>query len=319
MTRYLIKLISRVWLACTIIVIFGSGVGHFLREDEIMLLGKSGKTDFEIYRIALNRNLTMPIAHEAALNSSLNNAVWSPDGQQIAFVSQRLNQQHTEGSIYIADADGRNQKLIIANLDCVYNLTWSPDGQQLAVIRGCYPTSVLMTIHLKQETNSYLTNNVSDGYAPHWSPDGQQISFRYSENNRSMSEIYNINIQNGNITRLAANLPNSLSPTISPDGRYVIFVNKLPGSTPYLYSIYLYDLANQQTILLYKNEKYITSSIDWSSDSRFIVYAAGSLDESDLLTLDIATCLEKPKSCIPKQVVLTKGQYVVAHWRPRQP
>ena len=319
MTRIVLKLITHVWLISTIILMLVLGIGRTLHEDEILFWGKLGNKDFDIYRIAVNRHLTMPIAQDFTPDTSLTNAVWSPDGQQIAFVSQHVSQQHLQGSIFITDAEGHNRKLLIANLDCVFNLTWSPDGQQIAAISGCYPSSVLMTIDLKQSRTSYLTNNVSDGYAPHWSSDGQQISFRYLENNRNASDIYTINIDTGSIGRLAAKLPSGLSPSVSPDGHYVVFAKTLSGSSQSLYGIYLYDLANQRTIALYENEKYITSSINWSSDSQFIVYAAGSLGDSDLLTLDIATCLEQSTSCIPKQVSLSKGQYIDPHWRPHQP
>src|SRR5262245_61915530 len=142
MTRFLIPLIIRVWLACILLVIVGSGVGHLLSEDEILFWGKLGKNDFDIYRVALNRRLMMPIVQKPAPDSSLTNAIWSPDGQQVAFVSQRVSQQHIQGSIFIADAEGHNRKLLIENLDCVFNLTWSPDGQEIAAISGCYPSSV---------------------------------------------------------------------------------------------------------------------------------------------------------------------------------
>ncbi len=319
MTRIVLKFITHVWLISTIIVTLALGIGRSLHEDEILFWGKLGNKDFDIYRVALNRHLTLPIAQDFTPDTSLTNPVWSPDGQQIAFVSQHVNQQHLQGSIFIADAEGHNRKLLIANLDCVFNLTWSPDGQQIAAISGCYPSSVLMTIDLKQSMTNYLTNNVSDGFVPHWSQDGQQISFRYFENNRNASDIFNINIQNGNITRLAEKLPNGLSPTVSPDGRYIVFAKNIPESNQSLYGIYLYDLANQRTIGLYENEKYITSSIDWSSDSQFIVYAAGSLGDSALLTLDIASCLEQSTSCIPKQVIPIRGQYVDPRWRPNTP
>ncbi len=300
-------------------VLLALGVGRFLHEDEIMFLGQSSDIDLDIFRVVLDRHLVLTIPKPSSPGSIITSSVWSPDGQHIAYVSQYANQQHLQGSIFIADAAGDNPKNLISNLDCVSNLTWSPDGSEIAVISGCYPRAVLMTIDVKLGTANLLTNNVSESYAPRWSGDGQQISFKYIDGNRNASEVYTINLLSGNINQLALMWPSGSSPVASPDGRYVVYAHKLSSSSRKRSGIYLYDAADQRTTLLYDDEKFITSPIDWSSDSQSIVYTAGYLTQSDLFTLDIAGCLAKTMSCTPQRVIPITGQYVDPHWRPRQP
>jgi Tol biopolymer transport system component len=300
-------------------VLLALGVGRLLHEDEIMFLGQSSAADLDIFRVVLDRHLVLTIPKPSSPGSIITSSVWSPDGQHIAYVSQRIGEQHFQGSIFIADAAGSNPKTLIANLDCVSNLTWSPDRAQIAVISGCYPRSVLMTIDVQQGKTNLLTNNVSENYVPQWSPDGQKISFKYNDGNRNATDVFNIEVQSGNITPLAMMWPSGSSPVASPDGRYVVYAHKLPSSSSKRSGIYVYDSADQRTTLLYDDENFITSPIDWSSDSQFIVYTAGYLTQSDLFTLDITPCLAQTTSCIPQRVIPVTGQYVDPHWRPRQP
>ena len=53
---------------------------------------------------------------------------WSPDGRQIAFVSDRDG----DSEIYVMNADGSHQTNLTDNPEAIIWPAWSPDGRQIA-------------------------------------------------------------------------------------------------------------------------------------------------------------------------------------------
>jgi Tol biopolymer transport system component len=86
---------------------------------------------------------------------------WSPDGEQIVFVSNR------DGfyAIYIMNADGSNQQPLTRNPLGDYQPTWSPDGQYIAFRRV---DSQLSTIYIMRPDGSEVTQLFE---YPAWDPD----------------------------------------------------------------------------------------------------------------------------------------------------
>jgi TolB protein len=54
--------------------------------------------------------------------------VWSPDGQRIAFASDRTG----NFEVYVMDADGGNVQQLTENPGEDFEPVWSPDGERLA-------------------------------------------------------------------------------------------------------------------------------------------------------------------------------------------
>ncbi len=74
------------------------------------------------------------------LNTTLNNyvgsPVWSPNGQQIAFIA---NEQQ---DVYVANADGSKLRKLFAGDFCKasrFTMAWLSDNSHLAFLRGCDP------------------------------------------------------------------------------------------------------------------------------------------------------------------------------------
>ena len=60
-------------------------------------------------------------------------AVWSPDGTQIAFVSDR---DHEYANLWVMDADGSNARCLAREANRHLTPAWSSDGQRIAYIRN---------------------------------------------------------------------------------------------------------------------------------------------------------------------------------------
>jgi dipeptidyl aminopeptidase/acylaminoacyl peptidase len=101
MNRIVLRLINVVALVVVGCVLLVLSVGHMLpQEDEIVFAANLDNTDSEIYRMALDRQLVVPLTRN---NTEDSQPSWSPDGQEIAFVSDNLGQF----TIFLMDAQGR--------------------------------------------------------------------------------------------------------------------------------------------------------------------------------------------------------------------
>jgi TolB protein len=106
-------------------------------------------------------------------------SAWSPNGQQIAFVSSR----GAAGGLFVMDADGGNVRQIA---DIGGDPAWSPDGRQIALTfaaNGEYPQIYVVTADGSSQQRLTSFENVPTptlsmgNVSPAWSPDGGEIAF----------------------------------------------------------------------------------------------------------------------------------------------
>ena len=118
------------------------------------------------------------------------NAVWSPTGEQILFVSDRDGVR----DLYLMDADGSNVRRVFKKEAERQNPSWSPDGKQITYTHmrwdvDRYPIYIA-TLGEQEEEELGV-----DGLFPVWSPDGTEIAY-------SFGRITFINVQTGKHKRL---------------------------------------------------------------------------------------------------------------------
>ena len=166
---------------------------------------------------------------------------WSPDGKQIAFVSNRDGGKAS--AIYVMDTEGNNLRRLTndAKLTWVDSPDWSPNGKQIVF------TSIVIDKGAKGKSSEIYVINV-DGKnprqmtkdpkltwteSPKWSPDGRQFVFTGKAGN----EIYLINVNGENLRQLTNNLGGNSEPVWSPEGRQIIFSSDRTGN----YEVYMMD------------------------------------------------------------------------------
>ena len=191
------------------------------------------------------RNLTKtPGVHER-------NAVWSPDGKWIAWISDATG----EDEIYIAPQDGSGQpKQLTRNGDTyLYGIVWSPDsGKILWSDRRLR----LRFVNVEDGGITDVDQAVEWEFGPYvWSPDSQWIAFVRPET-ETMSKIYLYSLADRNSVALTDGWFGCDDPAFSSDGRYIFFVsdrdfNPIYGSTEWNH-IYL-DMSRIYMIPLAKD------------------------------------------------------------------
>jgi TolB protein len=163
--------------------------------------------------------------------------IFSPDGTRIAFTTTRAAPNPTtcfispncNVEIYVMNADGSNQTRLTSDPAYDYSPAWSPDGSRIAFTRGGY----IYVMNADGSNQTQLTNSGYDS-SPRWSPDSSRFTFTSVRDNPSPStcnrapcnvEIYSMNADGSNQTRLTNNPAYDVSPEWSPDGSRIAFVN----------------------------------------------------------------------------------------------
>ena len=174
---------------------------------------------------------------------------WSPDGQRIAFDSNREGPFNWE--IYVIDADGRNLQRLTNNpdddgwADDRYP-SWSPDGQRIAFGArrdGHFENKFAVTYEIyvmdaDGGNQRRLTENRNNDWYPSWSPDGQRIAFMADrKGNFEQFDIYVMDADGGNLQNLTQHRAWDWHPSWSPDGNRIVFESWRDGNT----EIYVMD------------------------------------------------------------------------------
>jgi len=142
---------------------------------------------------------------------------WSPDGMHIAIRSQRDGNDE----IYVMNADGTCQTNLTNDPLADWSPAWSPDGKHIAFARffGDNPFTDIAIVNPDGSGLTRLTN--AQGEYPTWSPDGTRLAFASARDGNY--EIYVMNVDGTDQTRLTNNPDYDMSPSWSPDGTQIAF------------------------------------------------------------------------------------------------
>jgi Tol biopolymer transport system component/DNA-binding winged helix-turn-helix (wHTH) protein len=142
---------------------------------------------------------------------------YSPDGEKIAFVSQRSGSQE----IWVSGRDGSNAKRLTFLEDMhTMDPSWSPDGQRIAFWSSAGGNYDIYVVAAAGGNPDQLTRDTSEEIAPNWSRDGRWVYF-YS-NRTGRRELFRVPAEGGDAAQLTTN--GGTEAYESLDGRFIYFV-----------------------------------------------------------------------------------------------
>ena len=161
---------------------------------------------------------------------------WSPDGQTIAFDSDRIDIDGRTDvvQIYLMNADGTNVRQLTRGPGFHGTGGWSPDGASLAIETDWGARDALQGIWIipasdpdgvtQDEARRVTTipKGVDFDSEPQFSPDGSTIVFTRFKSPRR-SAIHRVNVDGTGLVRLTPFRLNASDPDWSPDGQRIAF------------------------------------------------------------------------------------------------
>jgi dipeptidyl aminopeptidase/acylaminoacyl peptidase len=131
---------------------------------------------------------------------------WSPDGRQIAFLSQRSG--YTE--IWLIRPDGEGMRQLTNLRQDVSEFAWSPDGNQLAATISREGAIDIALVDATTGVARDLRAGKGCFAAPQWSPDGGFLSVEY-EDATTPPDVYRVEVDGGRMTQLTFSMTPGLA------------------------------------------------------------------------------------------------------------
>lgn len=147
-------------------------------------------------------------------------ASWSPDGTRLIFGRTSRSGQV---DLFISDADGSNVSRLTDTEAQEFQPAFAPDGEH-AVYEKCRAQCDLFIIDVASGDEMRLTStDRTDEVRPDWSVDDVIVYDAAPRGRGGDVELFTINADGTNRTRLTDNRRQDLSATWSPDGSRIVF------------------------------------------------------------------------------------------------
>ncbi|GCF09930.1 alpha/beta hydrolase family protein [Dictyobacter arantiisoli] len=215
---------------------------------------------------------------------------WSPDGKQLAFVTQAEGEKE-KPQLHIISAEGGEAKLICKLPNGVSNLAWSPDGSRISFLslEGEEPKSDpkvlaparyqrLWTVRAEQALPEAVTPRDIMVMEYVWSPDSQSLALYYAhgpeENDWYHGQIGTVAASGSAVRQLTSLKLPARALAWSPDGTQIAFLSGSwsdPGRG--VSDIYAVTLATQQVRNLTPGIDGSPAWCSWFPDGRHLLFA----------------------------------------------
>lgn len=195
----------------------------------------------EIYVMEMKNNESRRLTKNGATDID---PAWSPDGRWIAFASNQHREHAADTDIYIMNPDGKKAQQLTNKGGHNSTPAWSPDGQRIAFRTTLDGIGAIHLINANGKKQRALTQ--VSATTPTWAANGKEIYVSSDMlENVKVPTLFAIDVNGGNVRKLANAAQASEEPTESPNGQWIAYVST-QGVNKDLHLIRVADGAVQQ-------------------------------------------------------------------------
>src|SRR5271166_5157685 len=225
------------------------------------------------------------------MTRDIGGTTWSPDGKQIAFVSNISGRNN----IWLVPANGGWPTQLTIGEQRQVSPAWSPDGSWIAYASdydGNEQWDIFLVSPKTGEVVNLTTTKEISEESPVWSPDSKQVAYTAKPKSGSSYEIDLMDVYSRRVKHLTQNTPKGRSnfdPIFSRDGKFIVYTQADAGDKDA--SIFIVDLATGKSTNLTPHEGEQTfRAADISPDGKTILITSNAHNGYDNVgLLDIAT------------------------------
>ena len=194
-------------------------------EGTLLLYVKAANGNADIYLQRVGGGNPVNLTSDSLADDT--QPAFSPDGQQIAFRSEREG-----GGLFVMGATGESARRLT---DFGFSPAWSPDGREIvfATEGVAGPEVRRLDSHLwivDVASGQKRPLRTADAVQPSWSPHGGRIAYWGLPSGSARRIIWTIPAGGGEPVQVAGDDHINWDPVWSPDGRYLYFVSDRSGS-----------------------------------------------------------------------------------------
>ncbi len=198
--------------------------------------------------------------------------VWSPNGDKIAFQSDRDGYD----KIYVMNPDGSQVTRLVNNTSREGGHSWSPNGTQLSLASHQSGNQEVYTINVDGTNMVQITNFASDEIMyieTYWSPTGNQIAlttYHVLSIDEHWQEVYLVNADGSNLENITIGSQMEFL-SWSPDGTKLLFRADQNIDDITYTNLYVMNLPSHEVVQLTVTG--LVAGATWSPDSSQIVFS----------------------------------------------
>ena len=281
-------------------------------NEAVMTADKSEfVTQIWMANIATKQNTQLTYGEKSSTNPK-----WSPDGNWLAFTSNRKDNRN---QLYLLSMNGGEAEPLTDGKSPVANFEWAPDGRSIAFtmtdpkseeeekndkgkndfrwvdenfkMARLYVLSIQKDANGKREPRKLTTGNYHVENFD-WSRDGSRIAFSHVKspvvNDWPTSDVSIIEVAGGKVTPLANTPAAENSPLYSPDGNSIaVIASDNPPSWPGSGTIQVFSANGGQPKNLVGSFDAQPTIAGWSKDGKRIYFSEGKGTGTHVYALDV--------------------------------